>query len=346
MNTPLQKLMGALMLLALAGCASTQRPGPATAPISSASQVIPANAQWTIVCRTFTGEEHHVLASQIKQQMLDSGLDGAYILEAADQSTLYYGYYANRADPRVRADIERLVKWTDMGGEHPFPHPLLVELDPKDPAAPPQWDLRNAKGYWSLEIAAYRDSPQRKQAAVDSVRAAREQGIQAYYYQGETISSVCIGAWPRDALKEQATDHAGTSAANADEPIMVTNVPLNDIVHGPLIDRVTGQQVKVFAPKVQIQDPTLIAAMKKYPYHYVNGTLHAAVTRDPRTGQEIETPDPSFIVVIPGAQQRYEAKAHGDVSPAPANAASEPPPALLGIQPAQPQGGKLKSLGQ
>jgi hypothetical protein len=333
-----------LLAFILAGCAAGQKPTTSPSAAASDGTLVPADAQWTIVCRTFTDDAHHLEATQLKQRMIDAGLKGAYIVEASDHSTLYYGYYAQRNDPRVRADIQRLSQWTDGPSDHPIPHPLLVELDPSDPPAPPQWDLRNAKGYWSLEIAAYRDSPQRKQAAVDSVRAAREQGIEAYYYHGPTISSVCIGAWPRDALKEQSADHAGTSSQNSDQPIVVTNIPLGNFVHGPLVDRETGKQVQVFAPNVQIQNPSLLAAMRKYPYHYVNGILHASVATDPRTGRKVDSKDPSFLVAIPGAEQRYD----NGQSPSPntVSPGNTPPPSILGIQraPSAPTG-KLKSLG-
>ena len=66
---------------------------------------------------------------------------------------------------------------------------LIVPIDSPDPVAPPEWNLANAKGYWSLQIAAYKDSPKRKEAAVEAVREARKNGVEAYYYHGETTSS-------------------------------------------------------------------------------------------------------------------------------------------------------------
>ena len=54
---------------------------------------------------------------------------------------------------------------------------------------------------WSVQIAAYEGSTQRKKFAVDAVRDARAEGVPAYYYHGPSISSVCVGAWPRAAVR-------------------------------------------------------------------------------------------------------------------------------------------------
>jgi len=44
-------------------------------------------------------------------------------------------------------------------GNQVFTHCLFVEAAAPDPNAPPDWDLRNSGGYWSLQIAAYNEPP-------------------------------------------------------------------------------------------------------------------------------------------------------------------------------------------
>ena len=58
----------------------------------------------------------------------------------------------------------------DQSGNPLFPHSFFVEVTTPDPQAPAEWNLANANGYWSLQIAAYKDSPKRKQYAVEAVR--------------------------------------------------------------------------------------------------------------------------------------------------------------------------------
>src|SRR5205085_9341649 len=142
------------------------------------------------------------------------------------QSVLYYGYYRAYNDTndlnesrRAQDDRAKLDKLQDAQGERPFASSIFVELTSPDPEAPAEWNLANAKGYWSLQIAAYKDSPDRKKAAVDSVRAAREKGIEAYYFHGPTTSSVCIGCWPREAVKAQ--DAAVGESLDPRQPILV-----------------------------------------------------------------------------------------------------------------------------
>lgn len=309
---------------------------------------IPANAQYTIALRTFSGENNDLVARRMKAQMLESGLSGAYVVVGEKESTLYYGFYSSATDPRARADMANLVKWKSPTGERPLGTPLLVELNPKDPPAPPEWNLANSKMYWSLQIGAYKDSPDRKKAAVEAVREARARGIEAFFYHGETTSSVCIGAWPRKAIREQSSDRGETDAADMDRPIVVSTIPLAGLIDGPVIDRATGETAKVYAPRIQIDDPTLMAAMKQYPYHAVNGVLHAQVVVDPKTGERHSVNDRSFLVVIPGAEKRYQEHLAQDNGTAPAtpNATHKgnpiPPSMLLG-RPAP--AGKLKSLG-
>jgi hypothetical protein len=65
--------------------------------------------------------------------------------------------------------------------------------------------LRNAKGVYSLNIGVTYNTPtlhNHKQAAVEWVKALREQNFEAYYYHvpDGTKSSICVGTFGEDAL--------------------------------------------------------------------------------------------------------------------------------------------------
>jgi hypothetical protein len=191
-------------------------------------------------------------------------------------------------------------------------------------------------------VAAYQGSPERKRFAVDAVRAFRSHGIPAYYYHGETISSVCIGTWPRSAVKEQGVrDDAHT--VDPSQPILVLADKAPPGINPELHDA-DGKKVLIVAPRLEILDPSMLETIGKYPRHSVNGEDHAKIA----DGQQVF--DPSFLVEI-----HHEAYA-GAAGPedravqmrdAVRAAADDAAAALLDQQPAtaQPQPARLRSIG-
>jgi hypothetical protein len=310
---------------------------------------IPAGAQWTIYCQAMGGVMHVEQANALKAQLLaKSGMKDWYVIHQNSQSVLYYGFYKSidQSDPkesaRAHADQQRIQEMVNQSGERLFPSSFFVEVTTPDPPAPAEWNLTNASGYWSLQIAAYKDSPKRKQYAVDAVREARKEGIPAYFYHGDTISSVCIGAWPRSAVQEQQESSASTVDPN--EPLLVLSQPLPAGSPTKFYDRKTGQQLQAMAPRLVPLDPSMIEAMKKYPNEVVNGVINITRVKDPATGQAKEIPDPSFLVVIPHKSQSIldnNAPASDDSQ----MTVSAPPGVLAPTAEPRPIGGKLRSLG-
>ena len=301
-----------------------------------------ADAQWTILCQTFEGPQHAQQARQAKEVLAKATkLPDWYVVASESGSSLYYGFYRTYDDPkdkdtaRAQRDLRDFKEMRDTAGGRPFKAAHFVSIAGSDPVAPPEWDLRNAKGYFSLQIAAYMDSPQRKQAAVDAVRDARAQGVEAYYHHGESSSMVCIGAWPRDAIREQ--ESAGGRTNDPDQPLLVSTTPLPASARD-LRTKDTGEKVKVLAPKVEILDPTMLEAMKRYPTHSINGST--VVRRHRKDGREVTVEDPSFLVFVPEKQEVVKQ------DPELARRAVE-----LGVaptqQPSQPKrgAGQLKSIG-
>jgi hypothetical protein len=324
-----------LICLLVSGLTFAKPKAAADRPVDPS--IPPSDAQFTLYCQAVAGPAHVEQANIAKESLLKmTGMKDWYIVHQEGQSIIYYGFYRSIDDPkdkdtaRAQADRKKIDALKDAAGNKVFDRPLFVQIDSPDPAAPQEWNLLNSKGYWSLQIGAYKDSPQRKQMAVEAVRDARKRGIEAYYYHGETTSSVCIGAWPRDAVREQ--EDAAAQAQDPGQDILVLPQALPAGANVQIRNR-DGAPVKAVAPKFDILDPSMSAAKEQYPTHALNGEVHTKVVDDPNTGKKAEVEDPSFFVVVPHK--------------APSLLRQEPaPPQLVGpATPQTPGAGKLRSLG-
>ena len=277
---------------------ASRKPAAAAQPKGAgAATAIPKGAQWTIHCREVAGPEHVARSRQWKDTLVKtSGMRDWHLLHKEDVSILYYGYYKSYNDPRAKADREKIDRMADAQGRRPFRLATIMPLEAADPGGPPEWNLANAKGYWSLQIAAYKDSPERKQYALDAVKAAREQGVEAYYYHGETMSLVCVGAWPREAV--QTADENIRPGDGGELKLVLPPLP-PDAPNAPEIREKSGRRLHVEAGRNIITDPTLRAAMEQYPSMATNGATMVTARRDPRTGQVQRVADMSFPVKIP-----------------------------------------------
>ena len=353
------------IVVAVTGCASapseptTKTPDPALMPTvaqptakakltttPNASPIAPADARMTLYCLPVAGAGHVERSRALKDQLIErTGWRDFYIIHGEDQSILYYGYYKDftgnqnpREKQRAEADRLRIASFKDERRDQPFRGAMFVDLSTPDPAGPPEWNLANtpADRMWSLQIAAYKDSPARKEYAVDAVREARKQGIEAYYYHGDTVSSVCIGAFPRNALREQESDTAETY--QSDQPIVVLPTPLPTGASEDIYVMEGNKRVKAraMAPRVEPVDPKLIEAMRQFPHHSVNGEMTATVSKNKRTGQQVQRFDPSYIVEI-----KHPTSALTAARPQPAA-----PTLPIEQRPTGTGAGQLKGLGE
>lgn len=276
--------------------------------VSSSTPIAPADARLTLYCLPIGGIGHVERAKNLKDELVKkTGWTDFYLVHSDGQSILYYGYYRDfigQADPKERkradADREKIIKFQDDRHDNPFRGAAFVTLDAPDPQSPPEWNLSSTPPdkMWTLEVGVYYDSPMRKQYAVDAVRQARAMGIEAYYYHGDSVSSVCVGAFPREALKEQESANAETYRSN--EPIVVLPGPLPAGASDDVYVMQDGQKVKAKAmtPRIEPQDPKLIDLQKRFPHRSVNGEETVTMKQNKRTGQTIPVYDPSLIVPI------------------------------------------------
>ncbi len=285
-----------LLAAALAGCgeneppASTPSPGtlaPSTpAPTQTAARSTPApavnnnvvappkDARYTLFCQDIEGPDHTELANHQKQLWQQAtGRREWYVIHQENDSILYFGYYRAYNDPKdpqtqqAQSDHQYIASLKNSVGDEPFAHSLFVPLDAPDPTAPPEWNLLNAKGFWSVEIGTC-TGPDRKARAVDAVRDARAAGVEAYYFHGDGVSSICIGVFPEEAVAKQQAAVAKNNNANGG--IAVVPGPIAGQVP-PQVFNQHGQPMNVMSVQLVVQDPAMIAVMNQYPLHSVNG---------------------------------------------------------------------------
>ena len=322
----LQEKMGSP---AAAAAPTPAQPQPqAAADVGSGFPTVPDGAQYTLYCMSISTPTHVADANRVRDALVRrTHSKDWYVLHTESDSKIYYGFYKTydndqmpEEKARAQKDRETIKDMKDDNGDKPFEQCAFEELASSDPSAPPEWELTHATGYWALQIAAYRGSPERKKYAVDAVREARAKGVPAYYYHGPAVSSVLIGTWPREAVKEQDKNEAKT-----DEPGTVPMILSDPLEAGKRTDNIytaDGKHVKVLMPRVEPRDPTLLEAMRDYPYNAVNGDViyHDVKTK---TGEVVKQPDPSFLVVIPHKEDEATAADTG----ARAGRAQESPPA-------------------
>jgi len=168
---------------------------------------------WTILCLE-AGDPQ-------RQANVEALADGLRRLKELDRSQvrvehgpqvsrIYYGtYYGStdratgrwRLDPRCARDV-RHIRSLSVGEAMPF---LMAKPTPRPTARedPPEWDLRNAAGMYTLQICYCINKPgfpDRREGAVAIVRQFRSEGEQAYYYHGSVKSLVCVGSFDGSAV--------------------------------------------------------------------------------------------------------------------------------------------------
>ena len=302
---------------------------------------IPAGARYTIFCTTFSGASHVAEAQSVRQKLLGTGLRDWHLLQGEKQTTLYYGYYrtVSGEDPkearerqRAHNDLRAVSSLTDPGtGQKYFRSCWLAPLDELDPTGPAEWDLRRAPGYWSLQVMAFRDDPRRKEYAVEAAKELRREGTPAYYFHGPSMSSVCLGAFPVEAVKVTKQEYRST---NANDVVVVApeSFPLPE---GRNVTN-AGENVDIVKPKVEVMNPDLLALMHKYPNHADNGVIGQ---RKRVQGQWKEVYQPSFLVVVPGNDAAASRRSTQAAEP---SDRADPFRALQ--RPGAPQGGKLRGI--
>jgi hypothetical protein len=340
---------------------------PAAPPVARQDVVVPPkDAKWTIFCTVVGGAGHVERAKNLKDRLAAATHSNKwYLVHDDEKSTIYYGFYRDiqRGTPDgniAQADRLTLANMKNQSGEAPLALCSFMMLDKPAPQAPAEWDLasypRSPEHYWSLQIAAYtpdakdEEGHDRKWAAVESVKALRAQGIPAYFYHGDAVSSVCVGLWPEAAVKKQdgGNDKGNASATNADTDVFVSAGPLpRGMRPGPIAP--DGHRLRSLAPRIEILDQTMYETAKRFPSHMTNSVEVYHKMKNPETGMVQDVPEPSFLVLVPEARANGTGAVANRQVPIDAAQMQQIPPSLLGTDnrlPPQPGVGRLRQVGQ
>jgi len=266
------------LLLAGSGCGGDAQPvqmattGPqGAAPAKSPARrpAAPPQTQqegYTILLYLFDGPDHAGQALRYKQNtQADTGWSDLYVVHAEGHSTLYRGTYPTAA--AARGDLRRVKAYRTKMKIQPYKQALVMPLPGKD-IGPPEWDLRNAAGRYTLVVGLFKDDPARniaapKQYAVDNVRDLRGQGLEAYFLHEGAQSLVTVGSFPESSYPE---------------------------VRGA--DRKFSRE---------IADPKLKDLMKRFPYLAVNG-YQEIIRLKSKSAPEQTGVSGSYVLEIPHAE--------------------------------------------
>ena len=193
----------------------------------------------------------HVQQIKMMKELVEKrqGWKHLFIVHKAGRSELLWGKYATPelAEPNLKKAR------TPRGGQKlgPFPHAVLSEL-PGENVGPAEWNLLDAPGTYSVQVATYYDMPDkkyfgRKRSAVEFCRRLRKDNYEAYYYHAKVRSHVMIGTFDKSAIR-------------------VVEVP------GP-VKRVRNEFV----------DPGLRGMLRKFKYYLENG-IERRIRRTVRRG--------------------------------------------------------------
>jgi len=242
-----------------AGCGDVRTPNIFTMP-SRADQ---REAEYTILLYVLKSVDHADRIQSFKTQTeRDTGWKGLFVVTRADHSELYWGKYANHK--QASKNLAKAKKYRTPLGVKPYAQAIILPLPASQPG-PPEWNLKNADGAYTVVVATFHDVPEanyfgRKGNAVAYCRQLRQKGKEAYFHHGPANSLVTIGTFGQGAVRM--------------------------VQRG---DRRTPQ----------ILDQGIIAIQREFPYLAVNGRQELTVQMNPATGRIEKVPDKTYPARIP-----------------------------------------------
>jgi hypothetical protein len=241
---------------------------------------------WAVRCATYHGPDQYQQATALAEALKTvEGLKPELFDVLFDEDGAYvtYGRYERTWDvfrrtevfrPDPQPDIELIQSLSYDQVTRPFAQARLHPL-PAPAVGNPEWNAEDIDGYWSLQVAVFYNTDamrSRRQAAADYCRILREQGEEAYYHHGPSVSAVMIGAFPREAVQSEQRTRFGVGGR---------------------------RQTAVN----RIMDPRLASLMTRFPHNLENGHRVNDVIEDQQTKEKRRRPRPSVLVVLPRAER-------------------------------------------
>jgi hypothetical protein len=182
---------------------------------------------WTIECNEYRGSGCKPMADTMAtalKKVRELGGREIWVEHEGECSRVFCGEYKLKygtpkssgprrsqapAEPQIqfnddiRRDLE-LIRGLAIGDTYPFFSARAIPK-PLPDVGPPEWDLRNANGVYTLNVGVTYNTPTMhnyKEAAVEWVKDLRKRGYPAYYYHDPTKprSSICVGTFGEDAF--------------------------------------------------------------------------------------------------------------------------------------------------
>ncbi len=267
----------AALTIALCGCQNATMQGSAgssggssllgnlTKPSGPANPAPPSSDidQFTILLRSHGGPDHVQEAELFRKRLtVDEGWKDVYVIHKDNHSELCWGTYPSIKD--AGPNLQKAREFT-VRGERIFEVAAVVVLPGKD-VGPPEWNISNAKGFYTVLVAEFYDVPEaqylgRKGFAVKYCEQLRKDGMEAYYMHGPSKSFVYVGSFPETAIRK---------------------VELQDEMVRPVV-----------------QDKNMLEIMRKIPLLAVNGNSQRLRTVDNATGKPRNVDIGSYAVPIP-----------------------------------------------
>jgi len=190
---------GLLVLIgAASGCGGTTMPN------------LFAKKEYTILLHTFSGPNHVRQAKLYRDKTKElAGWKGLEVVHKDSSSELYWGKYISM--PAAESNLKTARTWRVPNvNQAAFPFPKVVLIPGKD-IEMPEYDLLNAKGYWTVLVAIYVDDPSqnfvgrdRQKHALEYCGFLRKQGFEAYYLHIPGRSQITVGVFAENAVVIEA----------------------------------------------------------------------------------------------------------------------------------------------
>jgi len=172
---------------------------------------------WTIECGVYDDEDHRELADELERSLRavrDLKADRVSVQHDEERSIVYYGRYDLGYEPdgetislsdEIKGDLRFIRTLTMADGQYPFLGARPIPA-PSEDVGPPEWNLENASGTYTLQIGWTHNTAgfsQRKQAATEWVRDLRQRGYEAYYHHSpdRPVSLVTVATFDESAVE-------------------------------------------------------------------------------------------------------------------------------------------------
>ena len=203
--------MAAVLVGALAGCT----------PVTPSE----INGEYTIRLMGAEGANHVQRINAYKEHTeQETGWTGLYVVIKGNFSELYWGKYPT--EKAALGDLERAKNFRTHLGIQAFPKPVILPIPGSD-TGPPEMNLANAKGVYTVLIATFHDDPARdyfgqyRRFAVENCKDLRQKGEEAYFYHAAGQSIVTIGCFDASAIKQVKVGSITTNEYNNDAIVRI-----------------------------------------------------------------------------------------------------------------------------